>query len=337
MRSSTAGNPVTDRPAGSPAGDAVVRLQGVSRRFRDRVALRDVNVEVRAGQVHALLGPNGAGKTTLLRVLTGVVDPDGGEVWTFGARRQGVVDRATRQLIGIIPAGARSFYLRLSGVENLVFFARLYGMRRRDAIERAHKCLAQVGLTDAADLRVGLYSQGMHKRLSVARALITEPRLLLIDEATHDLDPQGAEQVRSLVREICARGAAAVWATQRLEEVRGFADGVTVLDHGSVVFDGDVPALMALCGTSRHLVQLRNGSLPASRLLARARQVLDGCASVTANGDGSGHYLLSLSSGHTLGQAIAALVAGGIDVLACRDEKPEVESAFLRLVRQEQT
>ncbi len=163
------------------AGAPVIEVDGLCRRFGPVEALRGVDVEVAAGEVHGLLGPNGAGKTTLMRILCGLVDPTAGDAYVLD-RRAGR-SRDLRAMIGIVPPGDRSFYLRLSGVENLVFFARLEGLRKRAARGRALELLGEVGLQDAGDRPVNTYSHGMQKRLSFARARLGEPRLLLVDEA----------------------------------------------------------------------------------------------------------------------------------------------------------
>jgi len=218
----------SDRETGWPALD----VEDVRRRFRDVQALDGVSLEVWPGEIHALLGPNGAGKTTLLRILVGLLTPDEGEVGVLGQPLEVMTSRSFRRSIGFVPSGDRTFYLRLSGLENLLFFARMHGMGKRAARARAEEVLERVDLADAARRRVGLYSHGMQKRLSVARALLTSPRILFVDEATHDLDPEGADRIRSLVRGQAEAGVAVVWATQRVEEIRGFAHQVTLLFRG---------------------------------------------------------------------------------------------------------
>ncbi|MEA2492957.1 MAG: type transport system ATP-binding protein, partial [Thermoleophilaceae bacterium] len=223
---------------------SAVDVRGVSRAFGSKLALQGVELRVAPGEIHALLGPNGAGKTTLLRLLTGLVHPTSGSVHVLGRD----VARDTdflRHRVALIPSGDRSFYLRLSGLENLLFFARMHAVRKRDAITRAMAVLDDVGLLDAAKVPVGQYSHGMHKRLSVARALLMGPSLLLVDEATHDLDPEGARRVRGLITKLADQGTGVLWTTQRVDEIRGFADEVTLLDHGQVLFSGSIPALMA--------------------------------------------------------------------------------------------
>jgi ABC-2 type transport system ATP-binding protein len=305
----------------------VVDLDGVSRSFGARPALVDVALRVDRGETHALLGPNGAGKTTLLRVLAGLIVPGTGTVEVLGhdATR---ADRALRQWIGLVPSGERSFYLRLSGLENLVFFARLHGLPRKRARARALEVLELVGLEDSARVRAGEYSHGMQKRLSVARALLTAPALLLVDEATHDLDPQGARTVRQLVSEIALDGTAVVWATQRLDEIRGFAGQVTLLDRGRVRFQGSVPELMAQTVCRRYLLHLENGGSDVEQFA----EVLGTAATIARTGHGeAGHYLLTLADGIVLGDALARLTAARIDVVSCREERSQVEDAFLRL------
>jgi ABC-2 type transport system ATP-binding protein len=191
-----------------PGGDpAVLDARGVSQRFGRKLALSDVSFAIRAGKIHGLLGPNGAGKTTLIRILAGLQHPTEGSVEIAGFRPS-ANERMFRQHIGFVASGDRTFYLRVSGLENLVFFARLYGMTRREAIHRAEDVLADVNLAGAARKPVGEYSHGMQKRLAVARALLTSPPVLLIDEATHDLDPDAARRVRELVAAAASQGAA---------------------------------------------------------------------------------------------------------------------------------
>jgi ABC-type multidrug transport system ATPase subunit len=307
-----------------------VRLLG--RTFGAKAALDGVSLEVPAGRVHALLGPNGAGKTTLLRVLTGLVAPTSGEALVGGVDVAGS-PLAVRQLIGIVPSGDRTFYLRLSGLENLLFFGRLRGYGRREARERALRRLDDVGLADAARQPVGTYSHGMQKRLSVARALLHDPAVLLVDEATHDLDPEAAHGVRELARQAAAGGAAVLWATQRVDEIRGLADRLTLLDEGRVRFEGTVGELIERTPAARYVLGLANGSLPGPALEAALRERLDRVGEIGYR-PGQGDFVLTLADGAVLGDALAAVLAADVAILSCRQETPEVEDAVVRLLRE---
>jgi ABC-2 type transport system ATP-binding protein len=316
----------------SPGHTPALEARHVSRRFGTVQALRDVSLAVGEGEIHALLGPNGAGKTTLLRILAGLIDADEGEILLLGKRVEELALRTYRKLFGVVPSGDRSFYFRISGLENLVFFGRIMGMRKAPATRRAWECLADVGLAESGKKRVGLYSHGMQKRLSVARALLMDPPVLFIDEATHDLDPEGARRVQDLVTGMAERGTAVVWATQRLEEIRGFAHRVILLDRGEARFAGTVSQLTASYMTRRYVLRLRADGGDAPAVAARGNQALRGMGTVVATEDSDReHYLLSIRDEIVLGEALASLTASGIEVLACREERSGIENAFLQL------
>jgi ABC-type multidrug transport system ATPase subunit len=313
-----------------------IEVDRVSRTFGSLDALDNASLQVREGEIHALLGPNGAGKTTLLRILTGLVDPTGGQIRLLGIPSEELGYRRYRSMFGFVPSGDRSFYLRISGVENLLFFGRMHAFRRRDALNRAWASIRAVGLEEAALKPVGLYSHGMQKRLSVARGLLAEPVILFIDEATHDLDPVGAHTVQQLVSEAAGRGTAVLWATQRLDEIRGFAHQVTVLDRGRVRFTGTVPELMAISLARRYVLHLRSSGNGQIGVLAAGNSVLQSMGTLELAGDVEAeHCLLELGDGVVLGEALASLTAAGIQVLACREERSGIENAFLHLTRRE--
>ena len=319
------------------ASDALaIGLRGVSRRFGATWALRDVSLGVRPGEIHALLGPNGAGKTTLLRIFAGLVEPAEGEVQLLGSTSTGFRSRRDRQRIGLVPSGDRSFYLRISGLENLIFFGRMHGLRRSDAGRRAWECLRAVHLEEAARKQVGVYSHGMQKRLSVARAIIMDPPVLLVDEATHDLDPDGARRIKDLARSAAAGGSAIIWATQRVDEIRDLADRLTLLHKGRVRFAGTVPEFMATRATRTHLIHLRGLRESGAAVLQAAQAAVGEIGTLRPAADPDAeHYLLGLRDGATLGEAISKLTGSDLVVLDCREERSGIEEAFLHLTGEE--
>jgi ABC-2 type transport system ATP-binding protein len=310
--------------------EAAIDVRAVARSFGSRRALVDVSLAVAPGEIHALLGPNGAGKTTLLRILGGMMRPDRGSITVLGADAA-KDNRSQRAVVGLVPSGDRSFYLRISGVENLIFFARLYGFRRPDAKRRAQDVLAAVGLEEFGRVPVGEYSHGMQKRLSVARALLTEPRVLLVDEATHDLDPEAARSVRLLVQEIAQRGAAVVWATQRLDEIRDFAHQATLLRSGEVCFAGSVAKLAALVRVTRYVLRLRSSNGAAPPALLVLRQSLLTAATIELASDEPDLFVVDLRADTSLGEALAGLAVAGVEVVSCREARSEIEEAFVQL------
>jgi ABC-2 type transport system ATP-binding protein len=241
----------------------------------------------------------------------------------------------------MVPSGDRTFYNRISGLENLVFFARLHGVGRVDAARRAGDLLEAVGLAGSAQLAVGRYSHGMQKRLAIARALLMQAGVLLVDEATHNLDPEGARRVRELIRQAADGGAGVLWTTQRVEEIRGFADTVTLLNAGRVRFSGSPAQLVALASPRSFLLRLRNGQRETAGVGAGGSVVglqdalgSSGRIAATAGGDGE-HYLLTVGEGATLGDAITRLTAARVQVLSCSEARSEIEQAFVMLTERE--
>ena len=312
----------------SPAAQTIQAKQ-LTRTFGRVVALRGVSLQARAGETVALLGPNGAGKTTLLRILTGLIDPDDGDVRLLGKAPRDI-HRGSLPF-GFLPSGDRTFYLRISGLENLIFFGRLHGLSRRVATLRARECLHDVGLTGAAKRPVRTYSHGMQKRLSLARALLARPPILFADEPTHDLDPRAASEVRELVAGIALQGTTVLWATQRIDEIRGFAQRAIVLDHGTVRFSGPVSELMAFTIEQRFLLNLRSERRAGKDLEELADLALGDVGSIRSSSPESSWYLLQLSGEATLGAAIERLLDARVEVLACTQERSEIEGAFLAL------
>ncbi len=305
-----------------------VEARGVAHRFGRADALRGVDLGVRAGDILALLGPNGAGKTTLLRSLMGLLVPDAGEIRMLGMD-PGQRPLALRRRVAFIPSGDRSLYLRISGLENLRFYARLAGMPKKEAVARSLEVIESVGLTDAARRPVSGYSHGMQKRLSVARALLTRPEVLLVDEATHDLDPEAADQVRALIRAAADDGAAVVWTTQRIEEIRGLADGVVLLRRGEVCFTGPVPALMDHARLRGYLVRFEWDLGPDD--VRRLQAALGDVAELVGATEGGAHHALRLADGAVLGTVLATLAAAGAPVTSCTEERSALEEAFRSL------
>jgi ABC-2 type transport system ATP-binding protein len=210
----------------------IARLAGVVKSFRGRSVLTDVELGVAAGEVVAIIGHNGSGKTTLLRILATTVLPDEGGVEVVGidAIRHPL---KARQKLGVTLADERAWYWRLSGRENLEFFAALHGMGRQEAASKTTALLERVGMTDAADRNFGEYSSGMRLRLSLGRALLGDPQLLLLDEPTRSIDPPGAAEFRQTIRaQVRDTGAGVLMASHDLDEVCELADRAVLLQAG---------------------------------------------------------------------------------------------------------
>lgn len=226
--------PDADQGVRDVRSEAGVQIVDLCKRFGTKQALDHVSLAVAPGETVALLGQNGAGKSTLLRILAGVLTPDDGSVVVDGL--DAVSDaRRLRKRAGLLLGEERSHYWRLSGRANLEFFAALHGQARRAAAANAAALLEDVGLADMADEPVGIWSTGMRIRLSVARALIGEPSLLLLDEPTRSLDPVTAERLREMLATVVkARGVTTVIATHDLMHPETLGARCVLLHEGRV-------------------------------------------------------------------------------------------------------
>ena len=216
--------------AGPPAISAV----GLRKDYGDRSVLRDVDLSVPWGQTAVLFGTNGAGKTTLLRVLAGLSRPDAGEVQIAGLRMRRSGVRA-RTLVGFV-GHQTLLYGDLTCRENLVFYAKLYGVDR--PLSRIDEVLAQLNLVDRADRRVRTLSHGMQKRLSVARAILHRPAVLLLDEPESGLDVDSVASLGELLKDWSASGKAALLTTHSAEIGQSWADRLLLLARGRMAYDG---------------------------------------------------------------------------------------------------
>lgn len=197
-------------------------------------ALSGVSLSAAPGEALGLLGPNGSGKTTTLKLISTVLLPDGGKVRVSGLDTR--TDSLTvRRQVGFALASERSFFPRLTARENLEFFAALEDVPRRNWRERAESALDDVGLTDAIGKQVMKFSAGMYQRLAIARALIKRPSVLLLDEPTRSLDPDAANRLWSLVRDLARTGIAIVLATHNFAEAAAICDRIAILHRGELL------------------------------------------------------------------------------------------------------
>jgi ABC-2 type transport system ATP-binding protein len=236
------------------SADPILSCRGLGRHYRGLLPLSDIlrlrfrgervealsglDLDVAPGEFIGLVGPNGSGKSTFLRVAAGLLVPSAGRL-TVEGHEPYAGDARGRRSIGSVFGDSRSFFWRLSGRENLRFFAALHGLGGAERDARIEEALSLVELDEAASRRVMAYSSGMRQRLAFARALLHRPRLLLLDEVTQTIDPDFAPVMLARLDALRADGAAAViYATHRPEELEGRADRVLRLEKGHVVDGG---------------------------------------------------------------------------------------------------
>nr|WP_273654844.1 ABC transporter ATP-binding protein [Cellulomonas fimi] len=310
------------RGSGDDTGPLAVRTEGLTKRFRGgQVAVDDLALRVPRGAVYGFLGPNGSGKTTTIRMLLGLVRPTAGAAWLLDAP----VPEASASVlprVGALVEGP-AFHPYLSGRDNL---ARLEAADAtadpRTADRRAAEALDRVGLSAAAEKRYRQYSLGMKQRLGLAAALLRPRDLLVLDEPTNGLDPQGTREVRHLVRELADGGTTVLVSSHLLAEIEQVCTHVGIMRAGRMVLQGDRSVLVAR-GVSRLRVTTTTG------LAGAAARVLDtlGLDEVAVDG---------LQVDALLGdvppeKASAALVAAGVDLVGFEVRHPSLEEIFVEL------
>jgi ABC-2 type transport system ATP-binding protein len=228
--------------------ETAVALTGVTKIFpvpfqrRSVVAVRDLHLEVGAGQIYGLLGPNGSGKSTTLKIILGLVTPTRGRSEIFGRDSERV---ASRESVGFLPESPY-FYKFLTGEETLRFYGKLCGLRGAALKNRVEEMLALVALTNARGRRLAGYSKGMLQRIGLAQALIQEPALLVLDEPTAGVDPAGAREIRDLILELKTRGITVLLSSHLLGQVQEICDRVGILANGVLVREGPLSELLGI-------------------------------------------------------------------------------------------
>jgi ABC-2 type transport system ATP-binding protein len=236
-----------DASTNYPAAEPAVRIERLTRAFGDLIAVDHVTLAIEHGEIFGLIGPNGAGKSTLIKMLTTLLPPTSGSASIAG---HDIVNEPAevRRHLGYVPQ-LLSADGSLTGYENLLLSARLYGVPRRERKERIERALARMGLAEAAHHLAGHYSGGMIRRLEIAQSLLHRPEVLILDEPTVGLDPGARETVWERVLDLRDRFKRTMIVTSHLmDEVNEFCDRIALIDHGRIVAVGTAGELKARVG-----------------------------------------------------------------------------------------
>ena len=307
-----------------------VRVGGVVKRFGSTTALAGVDLEVPEGMVFGLLGPNGAGKTTLIRILATLLVPDVGRAELLG---HDVVAESSsvRELFALTGQFAAVDEL-LTGRENLEMFGRLFRLSRAEARRRASELLERFELVDAADRTARTYSGGMRRRLDLASSLLTQPRVLFLDEPTTGLDPRSRNEIWEIVRDLRSEGTTILLTTQYLEEADELADEIAVIDHGRVIAEGTGDELKDRVGGQILEVELTD---IRQRDEAEAALTRVGCGAPEEDGRPNRLTLPAPRESLVLvEEAAAELRRAGIGVSDMGLRRPTLDDVFLQLTGQ---
>lgn len=296
-----------------------IKTEGLTKRFGERIAVSSVDLNVRSGSAFGLLGPNGAGKTTLIRLLVGLATASEGKIDVLGhsipEEKQEALSR-----VGAIVEEPR-FHPFMTGRENLEIVASLRGKSQMANIDDS---LVRVGLMDRAGDKVGGYSLGMRQRLGLARCLLVDPELMVLDEPMNGLDPPGILEIRGLIRSFVSEGKTVLISSHLLDEVEKTCDEVAILAQGSVLASGSLESILS--GNNGEVV-LRTSSDDAAIEELKTYPNID---SIRREVNGLRLTLKSNGTGidQVLGQITRSIVLAGLDVFEVSQQKVSLESRF---------
>ena len=289
---------------------AAISLSGVSKRYGDTLAVDDVSLSVAHGEVFGFLGPNGAGKSTIVKMVLGLTHPTAGEIEVLG---QPVGSLAARAQVGYLPETFR-FHDWLTASELLHFHARLARVSADMRSQRVRELLELVGLKDRANDRISTFSKGMMQRVGLAQALVGEPRLVILDEPTSALDPIGRRDVRDRIRELGEQGVTVFLNSHLLSEVEQVCDRVAIIDHGSIVAEGNLGELL-----SAQEIDFRAGDGAEAALDQSEVRRINGRLRVRVANDAETAHLVS------------RMVDAGVPVYDVRQVGDSLEDLFVRV------
>ena len=314
----------------------IITLRNLSKQYHPPdgpLAISEIDLHIQEGEIFSLLGPNGAGKTTLIAVLCGLFPPTSGEAIIAG---YSVVQNpmAVKRLIGVVPEEI-ALYPQLSGRRNLQYFGLLYGLGRQELDEAIDEALTVVGLADRADERVGHYSSGMKRRLNIGVGLLHRPRIVLMDEPTVGLDPEGRRRILDLVLQLKRDlGTTILYTTHYMEEAQEISDRVGIIHHGKIIALGKPDELIQTIHAEDTL-RLHVGVSPVSAATLTALRQVRGVRQVSP--DGETITLSVLHAAEVLPKVLRLVEESGIGVRSLTVRQPNLEAVFLRLTGQRLT
>lgn len=301
----------------------MIQTRELTKYFQDFLAVDRVNIEVQTGQVLALLGPNGAGKTTTIRMLTTVLRPSSGSAVVAGFDTQEAAEQV-RASVGVLTE-EHGLYDRMQIHEYLDFYGQIYNLAKQKRQERIEHLITKFGLEDAKDRRIGKFSKGMRQKLSLARALLHEPPVLLLDEPTSAMDPASARLVRDAIKSLRSEDRSIIVCTHNLAEAEELADKIAIIRDGQIIASGSTQELKdQLLGPAEYIVQL------AKKLDGKEIPTPDGVELLER---GSDWFKFSSSDSDIHNpRLLSNLQAEGFPVVSLSETQRSLESVYLTAV-----
>lgn len=298
-----------------------LEVEGLSKTFGGKPAVRDVSFKARKGELTGFLGPNGAGKTTTLRMSLGVIVPDEGSVKLFGE----TPNPKSMDRVGFLPE-ERGVYRKMTAEAVIVFFARLKGLSAGEARRRALVYLERFGLKDAAQKKIKELSKGMAQKIQIISAIIHEPDFIILDEPFSGLDPVNQAMLEQVIREQAQAGRTVLFSTHVMEHAERLCDRIVLMARGQKVFDGRVDEALA-----RVPRQVTLGASAGSNL-AEVVSPMGEIETLDPDEDGAINLLLTLKPGVDAQDVLRACVQAGVPLTRFEPRRPHLHDAFVALV-----
>jgi ABC-2 type transport system ATP-binding protein len=254
--------------------EAIIELDQLIKHYDEKPAVDHLTLTIKKGEIFGLLGPNGAGKSTTILMMLGLSEPSSGSVKVCGinSTREPM---SVKKRVGYLPDDL-GFYNTMTGLENLVYTALLNRMSKPDAIDRAEKWLARVGLSDAIHKKVGKYSRGMRQRLGLADVLIKNPEVIILDEPTLGIDPEGVRELLNLIKELNKEERLTVLlSSHQLHQVQQICDRVGLFVNGKLLAEGDISTLASQLFVEKSIVVYVEASPISEDLMTKLKELPD--------------------------------------------------------------
>lgn len=298
-----------------------VILENVSKKLTGRYILKDVSFNIESGDIFGYLGPNGAGKTTTIRILLGLMTPTSGKLSLLG---KDVSHDATREHVGFV-LETDGLYDNMTALENLVFYSGLYGGRFTDRINHV---LDLVRLADRARDKVGAYSRGMRQRLALARAMVHDPDILILDEPTAGVDPTGQIEVRQIILDMAAEGKTIFFSSHNLDEVQRICNRIALIDRGQIRLYGEKDKLQRQMGRREVVIETTE---PVAEDVLQQLCGLSGLNILETSGN---TLVISTDNGLTVPDIVMLLVQKGLRLEQVKRREASIEEIYTSILKE---
>jgi ABC-2 type transport system ATP-binding protein len=301
-----------------------IHTKNLNKRFGEFVAVKNVNIDVKQGEIFSLLGPNGAGKSTTISMLSCLLEPSGGEAYVMG---HSVMNEAqtVKLAIGVVPQDI-ALYPDLSARENLYFWGKMYGLRGNALSKRADEVLEIIVLADRQKGRVDKFSGGMKRRVNIGVALMHKPAIIIMDEPTVGIDPQSRRNILDNIKELNSRGMTVLYTTHYMEEAQELSNHIAIMDQGEIIAYGTHAELVKLVGELDRINLTIN--VDSENVIADWRTTT-GVRNVSAE---DGHLtILAEDSNVVLPRLFESATRAKVRITSVEIQEPNLESVFLHL------